>query len=231
MSWDVSAEPGDFEEAVAWFRARLPMTDQEYEALSAAERTRAFWISGVNELRVVETVFDELERAIAEGLPIEEFEARVRAKLDAAHSIDGFHLETVFRNATQDAYNAGRYAQLTDPTITTTRPYWLFDAVLDARTTKTICRPLDGTIKAHDDPWWQTHHPQLHHRCRSGIRALRPSEAKKRGLTVGDPAVDPQPGFGLSPARRGTDLPEPDPEGVPPDLYAAYERRRRAAGE
>jgi SPP1 gp7 family putative phage head morphogenesis protein len=224
MGWAVTADVEEFDEAVDWFRARVPVTDEEYEALTTEQRSLAFHLASVNELAVVRTVFNEIEAAIRAGTPLEEFKKSVREKVTDAHARDGYYLETVFRNATQDAYNAGRWTQLTDPDVTVSRPYWMFDAVLDSRTTP-ICNALDATIKGHDDPFWLTHYPPLHHRCRSSIRSLRPSEARKRGLTVGDPDVTPGEGFGLAPPKR-TDYPMPDREGVDADAYAVFEHRR-----
>lgn len=226
MAWAVSAEPSEFDEAIAWFRSRVPVTDDEYNALSASAKTRAFHLASVNELQVVQTVFKEIERAIAEGLPLETFQASVSEKLGAAHRLNGYHLETVFRNGTQDAYNAGRWEQLTSLDVSSTRPYWMYDAVLDDRTTP-LCKSLDGTIKAHDDPYWLTHCPPLHHRCRGGIRALRRSEADRRGITVGDPQTvgEPGQGFGLAPPLR-TELPMPDRTQVDNDVLSVFDARR-----
>jgi SPP1 gp7 family putative phage head morphogenesis protein len=226
VGWAVSAEPDEFTEAVAWFRERVPVTDQEYEALTAAEKTRAFHLASLNELRVVQTVFEELATALAQGLPVETFHKNIADKLGAAHKLDGHHLDLVFHNAAQDAYNAGRWQQMTSMDVSASRPYWMFDAVMDDHTTKHICRPLDGTIKAHDDPWWLTHWPQLHHRCRSGVRNLRRTEAEKRGITVGDPqGVTVGEGFGLAPPKR-TELPQPDRDNVDADALTVFDHRR-----
>jgi SPP1 gp7 family putative phage head morphogenesis protein len=224
MAWTVTADVDEFDEAVEWFRDRVPVTDEEYQTLSAAQRARAFHLASVNELAIVRTVFQEIDSALAEGRPLDEFKRSVREKLEGAHGLNGYHLETVLRNATQDGYNAGRWQQITDPEITADRPYWMYDSVLDTRTTE-VCKALDGTIKGHDDVYWLTHYPPLHHRCRSSIRTMRPGEARKRGLTVGDPVVTPDEGFGLAPPLR-TELPMPAREGVANDVWAVFENRR-----
>jgi len=226
MAWTTTAELDEFDEAAEDFRSRVAVTDAEYEALSRAERARAFHLASVNELAVVQLVFDELDLAITKGLPLEEFQARVAEKLTNAQRLGGYHLETVFRNATQSAYNAGRWHQMTDAEVSSSRPYWLFDAVLDDRTTEHICRPLDGTCKAHDDPFWLTHWPGLHHRCRSGIRSLRHSAAVRHGITVGDPpGVEVQGDFGLAPPLQ-RDFPMPDRSKVDNDVWTVFDQRR-----
>lgn len=224
MAWDITADPERFVEAVESFQERVPVTVDDLEDLTRAERARAFHIASVNELSVVRTVYDELDRAIANNLPIQDFRKAVREKV-GKHQIGGAHLDTVFRNAVQTAYNTGRWTQITSADVTQTKPYWMYDAVLDTRTTE-VCRALDTTVKAHDDPFWLTRWPPNHHRCRSSVRAVRRREAERRGITVGDPpGGEPQGGFGLAPPLRGAE-PLPDPARVKPELLGIFDRRR-----
>lgn len=209
-TWTVTADLERFDEAAEAFKKRVPMRAEDVVGMTAEERRHAFWVAGMNERAAVETLHAEIARAIEEGTPLEEFKARVKEKLIALHDA---HLETVFRNAVQGAYNTGRWHQLTDPDVTLVRPYWVFDAVMDSRTSER-CSALNGTIKAHDDPFWLTRWPPLHHRCRSGIRAVRKREAR---LTEGEPKA-PDNGFGLAPPRRGDDprpMPQPKVEPAP----------------
>lgn len=226
MAWDISAEPERFEEAIAEFKRRVPIEADELATLTRAERSRAFYIASVNELSVVRTVYDELDRAIANATPIDEFRASVHDKL-GKHRLGGAHLNTVFRNAVQTAYNTGRWEQITSGDLTQTRPFWMYDAVLDSRTTE-VCKALDQTVKAHDDPFWLTRWPPNHHQCRSSVRAVRRREAERRGITVGDPVGgEPQGGFGLAPPLRGAE-PLPDPARVQPELLSVFNRRRNS---
>jgi SPP1 gp7 family putative phage head morphogenesis protein len=228
-TWTVTSDVGQFEEAVEAHRERVPMTAAEVVDMTAEERRAAFWVAGTHEAAVVQTIHQEIERALAEGLSLDEFKKNLAEKLQGQHALGGAHLETVFRNAVQSAYNAGRWYQLTDPDVTAARPFWMFDAVLDTRTTP-LCKDLNGTIKAHDDPFWLTHWCPLHHRCRSGVRALRTSEVERRGgVTPGGPPGAPSEGFGRAPPLRGED-PRPPPTGpkkVPTDPRIEQVRQQR----
>src|SRR6185295_5529825 len=224
MSWDVTADHERFEEAVGWFRSRVAYTHDELGELDDKSRAAAFWIAGSLELSAVQTIFDEIAAALEKGSSLEDFKKSIREKLTGKLGISGFHLETVFRNWTQTAYNTGRWYQLTDPDLAVGRPYLLYDAILDSRTTK-LCESLNGTVKPVGDPFWLTHWPPLHHRCRSSPRSLTRSEAAKRGITEGTPQVTVQKGFGLAPPARGDLPPKPDPARIDPAVWTAYKTR------
>lgn len=236
MAWSVSAHQADFEAASAWFASRVPYTREQYDALDDESRKRAFWVSGGLELDAVETIFGESGRAIANGTPLEDFKRDIQAKLEGRLGPDGFHLETVLRNACQNAYNTARWTQLTDPELSLLRPYLLYDSVLDSRTTP-ICKALDGTCKPVDDTYWLTHHPSMHHRCRSALRSLRTSEAQRRGITTADPLttgekpVNVPPGWGKAPPLSDGSEFRPDPEKASRDVQKEARIRTQRADE
>lgn len=229
MSWSVSAEVAQYDQAVTWFRSRVPYTTAQFDDLEDKSRARAFAIAGNLELDSVQTVFDELGASIEKGTPFEEFQKRVAEKLQNKMGPDGYHLETVFRNWTQTAYNTGRWYQLTDPDLLVLRPMLMADAVLDSRTTE-VCKSIDGVIKPADDAFWLTHWPPLHNRCRTGIRSLRRKEAERRGITEGDPHVHVDGTFGLAPPLRHDDeILTPQQSRFEPGAWDEYIKRQQKA--
>jgi len=197
----ITADALRFDEAIEWFRARLPITDDEFDILSAEARQRAWTIAGVEQLDVVQSVWSEIDKANTAGTPFEDFKKSIEPLLtEEWGQRNSPRVETIFRNATQASLNRGRYAQMTDPEVVRFRPFWMYDAVRDARTT-TLCAGLDKTVLPQDLPFWDTHIPPLHHRCRAGIRSLRKSEAEKRGISRVAPAIEPDPGFGHAPGK------------------------------
>jgi hypothetical protein len=228
MSWRVSSDVSEFDEAVAHFRGLVPMTDAEYELLEESAKARAFTIAAHIELHAVQTIYDEIAKAIAGGTPIEEFEKAVASKLDSKVGPSGYLLETVFINANQQSYSTGRYDQMNDPALNVLRPYRMYDSVLDGSTTQ-HCKDWDGVIRAYDDPCWLDHHPQCHHRCRAQLRSLRESEARERGLTMNLPGAQPASGFGVSPSIRRNEVPSPDPESFDDEAWAEFMTRLSAA--
>lgn len=217
--WQVTAEPQRFDEASEWFSRRVVITGDQAKGINADVKQRAFWVGGGLQLEQIQRVFDELRKAQDSGEPFEQWRKRVRDTLR-----DDAHAETVFRNAAQRAYNAGRWQQMNEPDVAQFRPYFMYDAVLDSRTTE-LCRSLDSTILPADHPFWKTHVPPLHHRCRSGIRNLRRREAERRGITELPPELEPEEGFGLAP-EPDKDIWTPDPAKHDARLVRELERKK-----
>jgi SPP1 gp7 family putative phage head morphogenesis protein len=212
VSWKVTADVERYDEALSHFLGRTVLTDDERNSIPAEARKNAFWVAAPLEADQVQHVFDSIGQAIEKGEPFDEWRKRVRDQLT-----NDAHAETVFRNATQRAYNAGRYAQMREPSVQRFRPFWMYDAILDSRTTD-VCKACNGTILDAEDPWWGTHVPPLHHRCRSSIRNLRRSEAEKRGITTTAPTPEITGDWGAAP---GGDPWRPDLEKYEPEIAKA----------
>jgi len=167
--------------------------------------------------------YDSLLKAIENGTPLKEWQDAIEEKLTAAWGKkDSPRIQTIYRNATQQSYNAGRWRQMTDPAVKALRPYVEFDGIGDARQSK-VCRKSDGTIVSIDDPWLETHSPQLHHRCRSRLTSLSDKEAKRRGITEDPPDVDADKGFGKIPTGKAW---KPKKADYPEELFSEYEKKR-----
>lgn len=225
MSWDISV---DFEEAVEWLLTRLPISKLEFEALSAAAKKRAFTVANVAQMDVVAETQASLVSALELGTPLKEWAKDFGPTLEAAWkgtvNDPPFRLETIYRNNMQSSYSAGRERLASHPIVREMRPYKRFDAVMDRRTTDDICRPLNGVVKPADDPWWETHTPPLHHRCRSGTVTLTEEQAEEEGITTTTPSANAQDGWGarVSTVDGGW---TPEQGERDDDLWAAFERK------
>lgn len=233
MVFDATADLNKFDEALSFFLARAVITRDELGPLTRDSHQRAFTLANVAQASVVQDVFDEIAKAIEFGEPFEDFRGRVAGKLEKAWSPrpregTSARLETIFRNATQASYNRGRFVQMKDPVIAELRPIWLYDAILDSRTSA-ICNDLNGTRLPHDDPWWRTHYPPVHHRCRSGVRALRTEQNDRMGGTTFEPPATPaDPGFGATPDESFEF--RPDPSRFDGGLFTTLIEKIRAFG-
>lgn len=220
MTWDASADVNRFDDAVEWFHRRTVLTSDQLRGIEADAQSRSFWIGAGLQLQEVQSVFDSLEKAIEAGTSFDEWRKGVRDTL-----ISDAHAETVFRNATQRAYNAGRWDQMSDKDILEIRPYWMFDAILDARTTKDICVPRNRTVLPANHAWWKNNWPPLHHRCRSSVRNLTEDEARQLGIATEPPVTPEREGWGKAP---GEDKPwKPDPKKLDPELSKELKRKGR----
>lgn len=227
---ETTGDPVAPEEAMAWFRQRVPLQRSVWNVLDEQARRRAFTVAGVTSLDVLHEVWRAMDRAIASGVPFAEFQREVRGPLAQAWGEPGVRgapttsgqprrMETIFRNNAQSAYAAGRFAQATDPQVAADRPVWQFEAVMDVRTTD-ICRPLDQTRRLATDAWWSTHYPPLHHNCRSTVITLDEEQAHEAGgMSPPQPGDPPADGWGHTPNLSEWHPAEHD---YPPQLWDAY---------
>jgi len=211
---ETTADPLRNEEAWSWFRERVPITREQWNALDQQSRRRAFTVSGVTALDVLDHVWREIDRAIADGTSFEDFRKRVTESLESQWGgSNPSRVETIFRTNVQSAYAAGRYQQMRDPDVIASRPYWEFVAILDSATSE-ICRPLEGVVRSADDPFWGSHYPPLHFNCRSSVMTLTARQANQRGVVAPPESDPPLEGFGSAPSLtewqpRAEDYPEP----------------------
>lgn len=217
--WSVSADPARFDEAVEWFRGRVPLTDELFELLGAAFQRRAFRVAGVAQLQIVNEVYQILLDLLNAGGSLGDFKRQVRQRLTSQFVAS--RVETIFRNNVQSAFNAGRWRQLQQPAVRRHRPYLMYDAAMDSRTSE-MCRDRNGKVLHRSDPWWSSNQPPLHHRCRSAVRALTTKQAQRRGIVTGPELTDLPPvteGFGAEPSEDDW---RPDPTNYPPELWANF---------
>lgn len=201
------------------------MTPEQWDALTAEARQRAFKMAGVTTADLLNDVWLQLDDAIARGQSFAEFKGAVLDSLEAnwggTVKNPGARVETIFRTNLANAFSAGAYELRSDPVVMEARPYDQYRAIGDART-RPEHRRLDGTVRPADDPWWDTHTPPLGFNCRCRRVPLTEDEARAEGITRRPPRVEPDEGFGR-PARSGAW--QPDLSQYPPAIRAQLERR------
>lgn len=193
----LDVRPLPMEEALEYWRAKVPMPAKEFYALAENQRVNAFTVSGVADMDSLLAVQESLGTAMREGQSFHSW-AKGLGEL-----LEGFHrrrLETIFRTNIQTAYAVGRHQQMT--AVAGDRPYWMYDAVNDSRTRPTH-RALDGRVYRYDHPFWTVWYPPNGHRCRCSVRTLSAEDVQARGLTVETEDLTGHP------------LPVPGPDGQP----------------
>lgn len=220
-----------FEEAVRYFKGRVPVTEEEFYSLAEKYRGLAFTVSGYTKAQVLKRFYDELVTALEEGNTLGEFRERMNDFLEAEgyEGLRPLQADNIFRTNVQTAYNAGHYARMTDPAVMRLRPYWQYDAVNDSHTRPSHLA-MDGRVWPADHPVWDTWFPPNGFRCRCTVRTLSKEQAQRRGLRVETdlPAVAPDPHFGTNPGKMAF---RPDLRGYPEPLKKAFQAREAARRE
>ncbi len=177
------AQPIPFTDAIAYFRRQAPwISGSSWNTMASLAALKGDQISGVVLLSVLDDVWSQMDRAVAEGKPYSSFVRDVAKVLDARwYQADSKRLKLIYHNNVGGALMAGREAQMSDPDIIAAHPFVMFDGIGDWRQTVEICKPRDGTILPADDPWWRENSPLLHHGCRSGKITLDEEDAQELG--------------------------------------------------
>lgn len=192
------------EEAVAFFRDKGLLGSFAWQDLWRQEHEVAFTVAKMTDLDLLADVRDAVDEAIAEGLTLQQFKARITpalvkagwwgvkemqdpdtGKTQLVQLGSPRRLETIFRTNMMTAYSAGEWQNIVD--TAEDAPFLMYDAVDDNRT-RTQHRAWDGTVLRWDDPWWQTHRPPNGWNCRCSVIQLGEDELDLVGKAAPDTA-------------------------------------------
>lgn len=219
-----------FEEAVEYFKGRVPVSSAVFYSIAEEYRSLAFTVSGYTKAQILKRFYDKLLATLEEGGTLQEFRADMNDFLES-EGYDGLapqQADMIFRTNIQTAYNVGHYRQMTAPAVMALRPYWQYDAVNDTRTRPSHLE-MDGRVFPADAPVWDVWFPPNGFKCRCTVKTLSRRQVEQRGLTVETefPAVAPDPHFGTNPAKTHF---QPDLTGYPRPLAKAFQERERKNG-
>lgn len=144
--------------AQAFWHGKVQLSPDEYKALAAEAKGRAFAVSGIAKGDELHTVFQALQRAIDAGTSFARFQQECEKVFARRgwHGQDSWRVDNIFRTNIQTAYNVGRYDQL--QTERDILPYWMYDAINDAFTRPTH-REMDGRVYPANHPIWHSWYP------------------------------------------------------------------------
>lgn len=215
----LSPTPKPFQEALDAHRARVPMSPEQFAALSDEAKLRAFTVSGLAREASILEVYNLAEEALQNGMTMEQFRDRLTAYLEANEgtALSPSRIDLIFRQAIGTARSAGRYQRMMDPDVLAARPYWMYPLGPDDDRTTAICKQLQGFIAPAKSEVWKHIYPPNHFNERHGqVVSLSEKQAKATGRIyegsekdaypwVGDRRAMPDPGFDSSPSLMDSD--------------------------
>ena len=235
----ITFDPVTFQEAVDYFKAKLPLSAEEFALLFDEAKALAFNVAHVSSLDILTEVHKELGVALEEGATVRDFRKSVNGLLEAKgfEGLTPFRADNIFRTNMQTALQVGRYKQMTHPSVVQARPYWMYLAVDD-----NDVRPHHFAHHEHiypaDHPFWDTWYPPNGYRCRCTVVTLSADEVEGMGLEVeesiptvaeteqGVVRLAPDEGFAFNPGKVAW---EADLSKYPSELREAFEAVRSAA--
>lgn len=175
-------EPQPASEARKRFARKAALTSDIFDALTAAAKTKAFRIAGVNNARLIQAVRNRISAAVDAGTTWPDVR-RELTKLftSTGQELPALHrLRQVFITNTQMAYNDSRREVLDEQAETF--PYWQYltvgNGVAGVNGVRAEHAALHGLIFRSDDPFWDSHYPPWGFNCRCTVVALTPGQVK-----------------------------------------------------
>ncbi|MGP1418338.1 MAG: minor capsid protein [Sphaerochaetaceae bacterium] len=168
-----------FDEAMEWAANRISLSPSDYAKLSDHMKLHAFTVGRLAQLDQIETARKAYLKSLKTGPDTDSF-ISFMSKDDQDARFAKYY-EIVYRTNIQTDYNAGRAKQLSaDPPVALQ-----FIGIEDGRQSE-VCKACSGIILPYTDPFWDTHWPPLHYKCRSTVRAIYEYEAEAMGLMTKD---------------------------------------------
>lgn len=152
--------------AIAALRDSKLVTKTRWEALSAANRQKAFFITGIEQRSILGIIRDAVGDSLQKGWTLKGFEDVVRARVTDL-AITGGHLRTVWHMNVSNKFRQGRYEELGQPEVRAVLQYFLFDALIDG-VVRDNHKALENGIARVDSPLWAKYADPL------GFNASRP---------------------------------------------------------
>jgi SPP1 gp7 family putative phage head morphogenesis protein len=194
------------EEAIQYFTSKgLAVTWNWHEMLNE-QHDLAFTIAKMLDIDLLATVRDELDKAIANGKTLAEFQRELIpilqrrgwwGKKDIIDPATGHvykiklgsasRLETIFRTNIQSSYAAGHWESIQNNKDA--MPYLMYDAVDDSRTRAEHAQ-FDGVVLPVDHNFWKTNYPPNGWNCRCGVIQMDANDLMDYGLMVNNNNFD-----------------------------------------
>ena len=186
-------------DAVAYFESKGYKLTFDWRDMWQEAHARAFTVSNVAKLDILEDIRGALDTALKEGKTAKWFARKLepvlrekgwwgkRVDVDEFGNAKKVHmgsparLALIFRQNMQTAYNAGRYRQQLANAVNA--PIWVLLAILDEKTRKEHAAYHETAYEA-TDPIWLVLYPPNGWGCRCRVAAMSRKAAERAGYTV-----------------------------------------------
>jgi Phage Mu protein F like protein len=199
-----NAEQLPFSEAIDYLADKLNLdTDTWIDGQGLVQQV-AFTVAGAKGA-ILQDIRTQVDRAINQGISIADFAKRFDQIADSY--VDNWQLkgdrawrgQLIYSQNLRQAYGAGRYRQLTEPSTLKSRPFWQY-VHGDSRVPRPTHLAMDkkvfpaGSINSHSPFGFN---------CRCQIFSLSQRDIDREGLTVEDVSdFEADPGFNYLPGKQ-----------------------------
>ncbi|MBU1193972.1 MAG: phage head morphogenesis protein [Proteobacteria bacterium] len=180
-----------FDEAIAFFRAKLNIPSKHWDDLWTLMHTKAFTVAGAMQEELLNDLRTAVDKAISEGTTLAQFRKDFGSIVEQYGWVHkggrNWRSKVIYDTNLRTAYQAGRYQQMTDPDVVALRPYWQYQHGGSVNPREEHLA-WDGMILPHDDPFWNTHYPPNGWGCKCRVVTLSQRDLEKQGRQAPDTA-------------------------------------------
>lgn len=170
------------DEAVKWFLDKEPSLFENLDTIQEEVNEKYFYIKHSTNLETTKALYKNLLATLKDGKTFKDWLKMSEDILNkTGFGNNPWYLEMVYRTNMMSAYNAG--AAYHQELNKANKPYGLYDAIDDSRTTE-ICKALDGKVYPLDHDFWKYYLPPNHYSCRSKRIAVSKADIEEYGLSV-----------------------------------------------
>jgi Phage Mu protein F like protein len=179
-----------FPEALDYLAAKTNLDTDSYIEGQGIVQDVAFTVAAAKG-QLLQDIRDAMDRSISNGESINKF--LVRFNNIAASYTDDWPLKggnswrgaLIYQQNIRQAYNAGRYQQMTDPDVMKLRPYWQWKHG-NSEAPRLTHLALDGKVfRADSLPF----HPPMGFNCSCSVYSLSQRDVDRKGLEVEDLSI------------------------------------------
>lgn len=191
MTTDIEAIDLPFEEAIAFFRGKARVPSEHWTDVWRTAHSHAFMVAGAASDDLLADFQEALQKALDQGTTLAEFRADfddIVARYGWEYNgTPGWRSSIIYDTNLSTAFSAGRYAQLTDPSVREAFPYWTY-VHGDSQRPRPQHLAWNGLTLRADDPFWSTHYPPNGWRCSCRVAPTSDADLARMGKSGPDTA-------------------------------------------
>lgn len=217
-----------FREQIEFLRSKVPMPTEAWTDVYGRANDHALVVAGANRMALVEDFATAINRFIAEGKTLRDFQKDFDAIVErhgwSYNGSRGWRTRVIYETNLLQSYHAGREQQMADPVLRRARPYGLYRHG-GSEHPRPAHLAHDGRVVPLDDPWWDYWTPRNGWGCSCKKYPISREQAEARGLTVSEqgPAIE------WEERTVGTNGPNPRTVRVPKGIDPGFEHRPGAS--
>lgn len=160
-------------------------TADVWDSMISASHDKAFTVANVMKADILQTIYDGVHGALADGKSLDQFQKELMPMLDKAgwSGNNPHRLKTIYETNLETTYAKSAYEN--DLLLANEYPFWQWMPSRSFMRDPVHIR-FYGLVLRADDPFWKKHYPRGRYGCKCDKRILSEKQLKEKGYKVSD---------------------------------------------